>query len=243
MPVFDPGVPWLRGTATLTNGSTAVTTDGVITLNEILEGDRLYVMVGGQRVGPLEIVGGEGDEIELREPFEGATGSYPIIIDRNPVTPLGAKILRDMSDVLGRIGNFGELSERDQISSDLIPIGPERESIKDALDVTKRASNLSDLTNLKEARSNLGTFSTVAEVQSRHIPAVLESIRAAGYVVPGDVSGVTLSEGASSDAGAIQSADGRWWTPRKQAVWRVPTDFPDFQSALEAYSAGRGVPE
>src|SRR5690625_4189301 len=103
MPVFDPGVPWLRGTATLTNGSTTVETDGVITLNEILEGDRLYVMDGGERIGPLEIVGGEGAVIELREPYEGAAGSYAIAIDRNPITRAGAKILRDVSRILSTV--------------------------------------------------------------------------------------------------------------------------------------------
>lgn len=214
MPVFDPGVPWLRGTATLTNGSTTVETDGVITLNEILEGDRLYARASGAVLGPFEIVGGEGDEIELRDEFEGATGSYSIAIDRNPITRTGAKTLRDVADILARIGNFGELSERDQISSDLIPIGPERDAIKDALDVTKRASNLADLTNLKEARSNLGEFATVADVEARHIPPVLDSIRTNGYYTPGDGGGAQRRRKLAPESdrpGDKTSADGSRW--------------------------------
>lgn len=103
MPVYDPGVPWLRGTATLTSGSTTVTTDGVITLNEILEGDRLYARDDDTILGPFEIVGGEGAELELRESFTGSTGSYPVAIDRNPITRTGAKTLRDVARILATI--------------------------------------------------------------------------------------------------------------------------------------------
>lgn len=186
MPVFDPGVPWLRGTATLTNGSTTVTTDGVITLNEILEGDRLYVMDGGQRIGPLEIVGGEGAVIELRDAFEGATGSYSIAIDRNPITRTGAKVLRDMSIILRNFEDQGPLIE-------------EVEQARDEAVVAAASAGY--------------VFQTVAEVQSRHISPVLDSIRTNGYYTPGDGGGALYKRVASepSHGGKIQSADGAWW--------------------------------
>lgn len=66
--------------------------------------------------------------------------------------------------------------------------------------------NLADLTDLKEARSNLGEFATVADVESANIPPVLESIT---------VSGTRYEREGSepSHNSKVQSADGSWWTP------------------------------
>lgn len=74
-------------------------------------------------------------------------------------------------------------------------------------------ADLLDPADLDNVNARLGTFSTVADVENSHIPAVLTSIRALGFAVPGDGGGATLIEGTSGDPGATQSADGRWWKP------------------------------
>lgn len=62
-----------------------------------------------------------------------------------------------------------------------------------------------------EARSLLGTFSTVADVQNSHVPAVLDSIRTDGYYTPGDGFGGQYVDEDNGSNDTIISADGRTW--------------------------------
>lgn len=104
-----------------------------------------------------------------------------------------------------------------------------------------KAANLADLTNLKEARSNLGEFATVADVQNSHIPAVLESIRVLGRQVPGDGGGGVLVESVASDPGAFQDAAARWWRPSAAEInARAFGAAEDSSKAADAIAAADG---
>lgn len=85
--------------------------------------------------------------------------------------------------------SLGELSVKDTVS----------EAIGDA-----------DAVNVN---ARLGVFNSVADVEGRNIPPVLDAIRTNGYYTPGDGGGALYKRVASEPghAGKIQSADGAWW--------------------------------
>src|SRR5690554_2215273 len=165
-----------------------------------------------------------GAEVEVRREEDGSLAT--LYADRAGETPLANPLAADMSGFVRffaqgdaytitavgagstrtwRFSPVGRLKELDQVVADAITDdGDAQAAIRDKLDVVSRAANLSDLTNLKEARANLGTFSTVAEVQSRHIPAVLESIEVNGYRYNRVIS-------EPSHPGKVQDAGGHWF--------------------------------
>lgn len=171
-----------------------------------------------------------GAEIEVRHAEGGALAQ--LYQDREGTQPLSNPVTADMSgfvrffikggayDITAtgsgasrtwRFDATGRLKEFDKVVAEVITDDAgEQADIRDKLGTVTRTANLSDLADLKEARSNLGTFSTVADVENSHIPAVIDSIRTDGYYDPGDGGGALYVKG-DEGPGAIQSADGSWW--------------------------------
>src|SRR5690606_6029890 len=147
-----------------------------------------------------------GAEVEVRREEDGSLAT--LYADRAGETPLSNPLAADMSGFVRffaqgdaytitavgagstrtwRFSPVGRLKELDQIVADAVTDdGDEQAAIRDKLNVVSRAANLADLADLKEARSNLGTFSTVADVQNSHIPPEIDSIRTYGLDYPGD---------------------------------------------------------
>lgn len=198
-----------------------------------------------------------GAEIEVRREEDDSLAT--LYADRAGETPLANPLAADMSGFVRffaqgdaytitavgagstrtwRFDPTGRLQEFDKVIAEIVSDdGGEQAAIRDKLGAVARSSNLSDLTNLKDARSNLGEFATVADVENANIPPVLESIRTNGYYTPGDGPVLNLVRG-SNTPGAIQSADGQWWEDLgyNSIVVRIPSDFPTLQEAVDHWS-------
>src|SRR5690554_659996 len=147
-----------------------------------------------------------GAEIEVRREEDDSLAT--LYADRAGETPLANPLAADMSGFVRffaqgdaytitavgagstrtwRFDPTGRLKEFDKVVAEIVTDDAGGQAdIRDKLGTVSRTANLSDLTNLKEARSNLGTFSTVADVQNSHISSVLDSITTFGYHEPGD---------------------------------------------------------
>src|SRR5690554_1281733 len=145
-----------------------------------------------------------GAEVEVRREEDGSLAT--LYADRAGETPLANPLAADMSGFVRffaqgdtytitavgagstrtwRFDPTGRLQEFDRVSEALV------------------ADNAADLL---PARSNLGTFSAVVDVENSNVPAVLESIT---------VSGTRYERvaGEPSHNSKVQSADGSWWVP------------------------------
>lgn len=174
-----------------------------------------------------------GAEIEVRREEDDSLAT--LYADRAGETPLANPLAADMS------GFVRFFAQGDAYTITAVGAGSTRTWRFDPtgrlqeFDRVSEALVADDAADLLSARSNLGTFSSATEVQSHHIPAVLESIRTFGRNAPGDGPPLVLVRG-SSVPGAVQSADGQWWEDvgHNSITVGIPTDFPTLQSAIQA---------
>lgn len=154
-----------------------------------------------------------GAEIEVRREEDG--GLATLYADRAGETPLANPLAADTSGfvrffVQGGAYTITAVGAGSTRTWRFDPTGrlQEFDRVSDALAVDDGADTA-------EARSLLGTFSTVADVENSRIPAVLDSIRTNGYYDPGDGGGALYkrAESEPSHNSKVQSADGSWWTP------------------------------
>lgn len=152
-----------------------------------------------------------GAEVEVRREEDGSLAT--LYADRAGETPLANPLAADMS------GFVRFFAQGDAYTITAVGAGSTRTWRFDPtgrlqeFDRVSDALAVDDGADTAEARSLLGTFSTVAEVQSRHIPPVLDSIRTEGHYSPGDGGGALYKRVTTEPdhAGKIQSADGAWW--------------------------------
>lgn len=152
-----------------------------------------------------------GADVEVRREEDGSLAT--LYADRAGETPLANPLAADMS------GFVRFFAQGDAYTITAVGAGSTRTWRFDPTGRLKEFDRISDAlavddgADTAEARSLLGTFSTVADVQSRHIPAVLESIRTEGRDAPGDGRGGLYARVASEPdhLGKVQSGDGAWW--------------------------------
>lgn len=176
-----------------------------------------------------------GAEIEVRREEDGSLAT--LYADRAGETPLSNPFAADMS------GFVRFFAQGDAYTITAVGAGSTRTWRFDPtgrlqeFDRVSEALKTADGADTLETRKQLGTFSTVAEVENSHIPPVLESIRTFGRNDPGDGPALDLVRG-SEIPGAIQSADGAWWEDvgYNTITVRIPSDFPTMQAAVDHYS-------
>src|SRR5690625_1673677 len=148
-----------------------------------------------------------GAEIEVRREEDDSLAT--LYADRAGETPLANPLAADMS------GFVRFFAQGDAYTITAVGAGSTRTWRFDPtgrlqeFDRVSEALNTADGADTLETRKQLGTFSTVADVQNSHIPPVLDSIRVAGRAAPGDGPPLNLVRG-SEVPGAVQSADGQW---------------------------------
>src|SRR5690625_90592 len=176
-----------------------------------------------------------GAEVEVRREEDDSLAT--LYADRAGETPLANPLAADMS------GFVRFFAQGDAYTITAVGAGSTRTWRFDPtgrlqeFDRVSEALNADGGADIVSARSNLGTFSTVADVQNSHIPAVLESIRTFGRNAPGDGPPLNLVRGLEVP-GAVQSADGQWWEDvgYNTITVRIPSDFPSEQAAVDHYS-------
>src|SRR5690606_2191432 len=154
-----------------------------------------------------------GAEVEVRREEDGSLAT--LYADRAGETPLANPLAADMS------GFVRFFAQGDAYTITAVGAGSTRTWRFDPtgrlqeFDRVSEALNADGGADIVSARANLGTFSTVADVQNSHIPPVLDSIRTEGYYAPGDGGGALYKRVGSepSHNSKVQSADGSWWEP------------------------------
>lgn len=150
-----------------------------------------------------------GAEVEVRHAEGGALAQ--LYQDREGAQPLSNPVTADLS---GFVRFFIEGGAYDITATGS---GASRTWRFDAtgrlkeFDRVSEALKIADGADTLETRKQLGTFSTAAEVQSRHVPSVLNSIRTLGYYAPGDGFGGQYVDEDTGSNDTITSADGRTW--------------------------------
>ena len=143
-----------------------------------------------------------GAEIEVRREEDDSLAT--LYADRAGETPLANPLAADMS------GFVRFFAQGDAYTITAVGAGSTRTWRFDPTGRLQEFDRVSDALGIAggadtaETRRQLGTFSSVAEVQSRHIPAVLESISVRGF----QYRSVGSEPG---HAGKVQDAGGRWF--------------------------------